>query len=149
MMGRSHQHARHEVATEGSMDIDVLMSLTFRRPQSEWDAAKNEALERLKQEARRNHTITYGDLTNAIRDILPFEPDDPAFHAMLGQISVAEDRAGRGMLSALVVNKSGERRGQPGRGFFELAQQLGRDTRDENRLWIDEVRIVTDYWRHR
>ena len=36
--------------------------------------------------------------------------------------------AGRGMLSVIVVHKQGDM--QPGPGFFELAQRLGRDTSD-------------------
>jgi hypothetical protein len=46
---------------------------------------------------------------------------------MLGEISL-EGAAGRGMLSVIVVHKDGDM--QPGPGFFELAEELDRDTSD-------------------
>ena len=56
---------------------------------------------------------------------------------MLGQISVEEDAAGRGMLSALVVHKHSD--GQPGPGFYELADDRGRDTSDKVCCWVEEI----------
>ena len=43
---------------------------------------------------------------------------------LLNEVSEAEDSAGRGMLSAVVV---GARSGMPGRGYFSLARRLGRE----------------------
>lgn len=50
------------------------------------------------------------------------------FFLLLGGIPLADDAAGRGMLSVIVVLKSGDMRSGP--GFFELASELGRDTSD-------------------
>jgi len=71
------------------------------------------------------------------------EPESCEMTEMLGQIAIAEDRAGRGMLTAVVVRKDS---GRPGDGFFELARKLGRDTTDRERFWIEELNRVYAYW---
>ncbi|MCW5712964.1 MAG: hypothetical protein KIT43_00420 [Bauldia sp.] len=125
--------------------VDVLMTLTYGFPQSTWDAAKDEAREQLAAIAKKGaRPLGYGELAAKIRSI-PFDADNDAFHKMLGQISVEEDAAGRGMLSVLVVHKGGDMR--PGNGFFELAQQLGRDAKDRDAFWASEMRAVQDAWR--
>ena len=63
---------------------------------------------------------------------------------MLEEISREEDAAGRGMLSALVVHKTGEQK--PGGGFFTLAEKLGRDITDRDKVWIEEVIKVRAAW---
>ena len=42
------------------------------------------------------------------------------------------------MLSVVVVHKDRPSRGRPGNGFFTLAQELGRDMRDREKVWISE-----------
>jgi hypothetical protein len=64
--------------------------------------------------------------------------------AILGQLSFDEHEAGRPLLSVLVVHKTGDM--QPGDGFFELAESLGRDTSDIDKAWIAEVRMVFQHW---
>ncbi len=112
------------------------MALNFGFPQSQWDAAKTEAREQLVAVARRRSLVTYGDLARVIQTI-KFNADDDSLHKMLGQISVVENEAGRGMLSVVVVRRDNH---YPGSGFFELAQNLGRDTRDSVKFWSDELR---------
>ena len=63
---------------------------------------------------------------------------------MLGEISGEENAAERGMLSVIVVHKSGDK--QPGPGFFEFAEELGRDTSDILKCWVDELKKVYAYW---
>ena len=48
------------------------------------------------------------------------------------------------MLTAVVVHKSGDM--QPGPGFFELARELGYDTTDIEKFWIQEVKKVFAAW---
>jgi hypothetical protein len=71
-------------------------------------------------------------------------PHDPRLWHLLGEISRIESKAGRGMLSALVVHKRGDL--QPGPGFFELADELGHDTSDIEKFWIQEVKKVFAAW---
>jgi hypothetical protein len=59
---------------------------------------------------------------------------------MLGEVSTNEHRAGRGMLSVLVVHKTGDMR--PGPGFFDLARKLGYAFKDEDAFWINMVNKV-------
>jgi hypothetical protein len=48
------------------------------------------------------------------------------------------------MLTCLVVHKRGDY--QLGPGFFELARDLGRDTSDIEKCWIQEVKRVFEAW---
>jgi hypothetical protein len=107
-----------------------------------WEGAKAEAVKEISAQARRESTITYTDLTKRIHSIA-FGPSDYAFHYLLYEISVEEDGAGRGLLSALVVRKED---GMPGDGFFDLAQKLGRDITDRVRCWTEEIRLVFSKW---
>jgi hypothetical protein len=90
-------------------------------------------------------TITYGNLVQQIASI-QFEPDSTALRELLGEISTEEDAAGRGMLSVVVVLATGEGRGQPGDGFFTLAQKLGRHTHDRLQFWAAEFDRVRQAW---
>jgi hypothetical protein len=114
------------------MKIEKFMPLTFGHPQSIWDRAKQEAREHMIDIAKKKGTISYGQLATNIKTIT-FNPHDDAFHKMLGQICVDEESCDRGMLSVVVVHASGDM--QPGPGFFDLAQQLGRNTKDKLELW--------------
>ena len=87
--------------------------------------------------------IPYSDLVKQITGI-KLEAHDPRLFHMLGEISSEEDAAGRGMLTVVVVHKHGDM--QPGPGFFELAQVLGRNTRDILKCWVEELHKVHAYW---
>ena len=64
--------------------------------------------------------------------------------SILGEISRAEHRSGRPMLSAVVILVEGNR---PGQGFFRLAEELGLYTGgDEDQFWIQELNRVHDHW---
>jgi len=64
---------------------------------------------------------------------------------MLGEISTAVYKAWRGMLSVLVVHKTGDMK--PGPGFLEFARQLGYIINDEYAFWISEFKKVCAAWR--
>lgn len=125
--------------------IQRLLTLTYAYPHSKWDAAKREALDQLRLIARQPKAkITYSELAGKITSI-SFRADEKPFHTLLGQISVEEHQAGRGMLSVLVVHKSGDLR--PGSGFFELAHLLGHKSRDREKVWSDEFKRVKAAWK--
>ena len=109
----------------------------------DWDAAKDEAKSVLIEVARRKGQIAYSDLVEKIQAI-DIEAYDPRLFHLLGEISTEEDKAGRGMLTAIVVHKRGDM--QPGSGFFELAKSLGKDTSDILACWVKEFNHVHDYW---
>jgi len=119
---------------------------TFGYPKSVWREAMNEARAALIERARVRGMMTYSELAEAITAI-DFSAHDVRLFSLLGQLSEEEYRAGRGMISALVVHKQGDM--EPGTGFFDLAQELGLDTSDRLSCWIGQVHKVHDYWCNR
>lgn len=111
--------------------------------ESDWEKAKVQATKVLIDVARRKGRIAYSELAARITEIQIEAHDLRLFH-LLGEISTSEDKAGRGMLTAIVVHKSGDM--QPGPGFFELAKSLGKDTSDVLVCWINEFNKVHNYW---
>lgn len=110
---------------------------------AQWDFAKQQAKDILVSVARRRGRIPYSELVAQVT-ALRLEAYDSRFFHLLGEISSEEDAAGRGMLTAIVVHKSGDM--QPGPGFFELAKSLGRNTKDVLACWVTEFNKVHDYW---
>ena len=116
---------------------------TYGFSQAEWDAAKQEARNLMIARAKVRGMIPYSDLATKIKTVHLEAHDQRLFH-LLGEVSSEEDAAGRGMLSVVVVHKSGDM--QPGPGFFELAKQLGRNTSDILKCWVDELKKVHAIW---
>lgn len=92
--------------------------------------------DRLVEVAARGETITYDELRRAVGlegDLVP----------MLRALSVAEDDAGRGLLTAVVVRSDS---GLPGDGWFRLAEDRGRDASDRVAMWhAERVRLQRDH----
>ncbi len=104
---------------------------------------KREISEILVETARRRATITYQQLTERLT-VAQLAPNDPSLAPLLREISEAEDAAGRGLLTAVVVRRD---TGRPGRGFYALASQRGRDTTSPAACWQDELQRVYRAWR--
>lgn len=109
----------------------------------QWSAAKAEITELLAARAKLRGMIPYSELVAALKSVR-LEPRDQRLFHLLGEVSSEEDAAGRGMLSVIVVHKSGDM--QPGPGFFELAKKLGRNTSDILACWIKELKKVHAHW---
>lgn len=112
-------------------------------PDRDWVAAQQEAVDLMVNVARRRGMIPYSHLFACVSRIT-LQPHDPRVYPFLEEISVAEDAAGRGMLTVVVVHKTGDM--EPGKGFYELAKRLGRDTSDLQKCWIAELHKVHAYW---
>jgi molybdopterin synthase catalytic subunit len=112
-------------------------------PLTDWEKAKAEMREILIERAKVRRMIPYSELVEKITTI-NLKPHSKALDNMLGEISEAENKDGRGMLTVIVVHKYGDM--QPGPGFFELAHMLERDTSDILKCWIDELKKVHAYW---
>lgn len=112
---------------------------------ADWEKAKAQARDVLIEVARRKDKIAYSELATEITAI-NIEAHDSRMNHLLGEISSEEDAQGRGMLTAIVVHKSGDLR--PGPGFYDLAKSLGKDTSDKDFFCISEVKTVHDYWAH-
>jgi hypothetical protein len=88
--------------------------------------------------------MTYNELASRITG-LRLEPDSLVLRELLGEISLAEDMAGRGMLSVVVVHQGEDN--LSGHGFFTLARGLGRDASDKEKLWAAEFARVRKVWK--
>lgn len=112
-------------------------------PEGQWKSAKTELLRLLVKTARSKSVIAYSEVVSDLAAI-SFEPNDSRFHRLLDEVSTEEDEAGRGLITVLVVHKSGDY--APGPGFFKLAAARGRDVEDIDATWVAEFRSVLDYW---
>lgn len=117
----------------------------FGFEEAAWGAAKEEGRQCLIACAKKGQSISYSAFVREVRSITFEGPHDPRLAHFLGEISCDEARAGRGMLTALVVRKHGHQK--PGPGFFELAKSLGRDTSDIDKCWTDEFSKVLAFWK--
>ena len=108
-----------------------------------WRAAKEEARAAMIEVARQCRTMSYTKLVQKITSC-QLEPHDVRLAHMLGEISTEEDGEGRGLLTVVVVHKTGDMK--PGPGFFELAEHLGRDVSDTDRCWVEESQKVYEVW---
>jgi len=115
-------------------------------PEQAWDAAIKEGTQALIEYAKRRQMVTYSDFVRHITTIRFEGPHDSRLAHFLGEISRSEAEAGRGMLTVLVrvVHKSGDY--QPGPGFFNLAKELGYDTADIEKLWVEQLKKVFAVW---
>lgn len=109
---------------------------------ADWNKAKKEMRQVLIERAKVRGTIPYSELVSKIT--IELSPESYALATMLGEISSEEDATGRGMLTVIVVHKYGDM--QPGPGFFELANELGRDTSDILKCWVEELNKVHSHW---
>jgi hypothetical protein len=115
----------------------------FDYPDSEWERGKAEMTSILQRVAAKRGMIAYSELASQTTTIR-VEAFGMPMSEMLGEIGTEENAAKRGILTVVVVHKSGDM--EPGVGFYELAQSLGRDTSDHMKLWVLELHKVHDYW---
>lgn len=110
----------------------------------EWTNAVKKTHEILVDLAQSGYkTISYAELAAEI-GCKKIGPKDRAFFSILDHVSLKEDAQGRGMLSVLVVQRTGAK--IPGRGFFYLAKKLGRDVKNKQEFWAAERQRVYAAW---
>jgi molybdopterin synthase catalytic subunit len=109
----------------------------------QWEAAIVESTAILIGVAKQKGRIAYSHFVEKLHTI-SLDAHDTRLNHLLAEVSKREDKEGRGMLSVIVVHKTGDM--QPGPGFFELAKSLGRETSDILECWIREFNTVHDYW---
>jgi len=136
---------KQDEVNSGQVEVERMLRENMRHgfPPEKWKAAKDEAKAAMIERAKKLGMITYSELIKDIKSV-KLEPYDQRLFHMLGEISSEEDEACRGMLTALVVHKQGDM--EPGPGFYSLASSLGRDTRDEQKCWLEELHKVHGYW---
>lgn len=87
--------------------------------------------------------IPYSKLADMITAV-QIGPRARLLYDILDEISVEEHSAGRGMLSCIVVHKAGDM--EPGVGFFELAERLGKKEGGNLKFWVKEMHEVHAAW---
>lgn len=117
------------------------------RTEAMHNKARIRILNILKKQARHRSPMCYLQLAAELNRQIPglaFIARDKRMSTILCEISEAEYGAGRGMLSAVIVHKSGDR--LPGIHFFNLAEELGCDTTVKRAFWKREFDAVCNYW---
>ena len=107
--------------------------------------ARKAATDKLAELAGQRETINYKELSDWIKDetgeLISYRSSQ--MDALLCDISKAENQAGRGMLSALVVRSKQK---TPGPGFYALATEIGKDTgttdEEKEAFWKQELNKV-------
>ncbi len=99
---------------------------------------------KLTEVARLQATISYSELAPLADLDMSRDSDRVEIGRILGEISMHEHEHERPMLSAVVTQKDGD----PGKGFYTLARELGVMARRMSKLafWSLELRRVHDYW---
>jgi len=110
---------------------------------AEWATGVTEMTTILQRRAASRSMITYSDLAKEMQSI-EIGYHDPAMDDMLLEVSRSEASAGRGLLSVIVVHKYGDM--EPGNGFYTLAAEMGIDTTDRTKCWIDQTKNVWACW---
>ena len=118
-----------------------------RYPVAQWNNAKREMKSALISAVKEPRLLSYKQVRNKIAAI-PLEdeaffPGSEAFSRMQGEVSTEEHKAGRGMLTAFMVNALTH---MPGDGFFTLAQKLGYTSQNRLAIWSRMLAKVSDAW---
>jgi hypothetical protein len=120
-----------------------VMKLKCGDPVKAWRQAKREVRETLIERSKARDVISYFELAVRVTAI-KLDPDSLALRTMLREIGAEENVAGRGMLSALVVSRPGQR--QPDLEFLYLAGRLGKNISDIWQCWLKELKRLFRYW---
>jgi len=102
--------------------------------------------DKLKVIANRQETITYSQFASDCD--IPYTSIDERneFHHLIGEISKFEVQYSRPMLSVLVHHK-GDIQRTPGKGFFNLADELNQRKEGETDLQL-QYRIIKECWNY-
>ena len=100
--------------------------------------------EELKRVAERREVTSYSAIAPMVDLDMNRADDRRQIGVLLDEISTHEHEQERPMLSAVVTHKDGD----PGKGFYTLARELGVMARKTSPLafWSQELRRVHDYW---
>jgi hypothetical protein len=93
--------------------------------------------------ARQKDDLVFRLRASHLLDLIE-TPYDPRLPHLLAEISTEEAKAGRGMMTALVVRKKGDQRS--GSSFFQLAERLGYDVSNPEKFWLEQVNKVFASW---
>lgn len=108
-----------------------------------------QAKEIMVKAASQRRMITYSQIANQLGGGL--KPNDERLWNLLTEasklltnVSGNQNLQKTGILSAVVVHKQGDM--IPGKGFYDLAAEYGRDAKDKDKCFLDELKTVYAYW---
>jgi hypothetical protein len=143
---------RKDAAAVGLRRPGVL-DASWRMGAVTWKALRREMRILLRTRARERGRYTYAELAaDADRRGHPYlDPHGEEMADMLRQLDLLELQQGLPMISAIVVQEHGESR--PGRGFANLARDLGLDVADDETsvlaFWLSEMGECHRAWAYR
>jgi hypothetical protein len=108
-----------------------------------WGNIKEEIRKVLIGVAKKKLLIAYSDLTKSIKSInlnVANKDHVQILASLLGELSCEEERLGKGMISAIVIHKTGDQ--EPGPGFYKCAIGLGKKFSDKTAFWVAECNRV-------
>jgi hypothetical protein len=120
------------------------VTLRFGYTRQEWEQARDEIRPILIQRVSTvsDPDISYSELCDQISTI-HLEPHSYALSHLLGEISEAEHREQKPLISVLVVLQD-ER--QPGAGFFDMARHQDYDVGDRLGFWMRQRNLTISSW---
>ena len=120
----------------------------LQRGENMMDSDTKTIYEEIKDVAKSGVYVNYGDIAPLVGLDMEMPGDRLRISAILDCINRVEHRAGRPLLSAVVILKE---ENKPGAGFFDLAKELRLQSPNEDDLmfWIGELRRVHTYWAKR
>lgn len=117
---------------------------TYGYSPENWSALKNEIRSILIRTATSDkRTMSYSDMAESVK-LANLKPFSQPLFAVLTELSIEENAAGRGMLSAVVIRKDGRKTRKS--GFIKLAAKLERDVTNVRECWDAEIERVCNYW---
>ncbi|MHC4463824.1 MAG: hypothetical protein ACYS30_20690 [Planctomycetota bacterium] len=104
---------------------------------------KEQIREMLIKVAGHNNTISYSEVGEVVGLDMANPGERSKLANTLDEINREEHERGRPLLSAVVVQKESQ---HPGRGFFELARELGKQKPNEDNqiFFANELKRVFD-----
>ena len=103
--------------------------------------------EKLVSAARNGHQVFHAEVTEILADPSGDGPTNEEITRLLREIAEDEHRAGRPLLTALVLTG----KGIPGNVFFATARDLDKlasaDAAEEMRFWMAEKAKVYETWK--
>lgn len=112
---------------------------TFGLSVEEWEEAKAQIVNTLRDRARDQRMVCYSDLAREVTTI-SLDPHSPQMNHLLGSVLQDEHEAGRPLITAIVTHKDGDK--EPGPGFYEMARSLGYRFNEPFVFWATEVQRV-------
>lgn len=111
----------------------------FGLDETQWNEAKAELRSAILDAAWDRRMTSYGEIARKVR-ATDLEPHSPLMNHLLGEIFEDEHAVGKPALTSIVTHKDGDK--EPGRGFYEMARQLGERFDEPFVFWSAEVQRV-------